>query len=107
MGGPNYATPQPVTQPSGKTIIWDWNKREFVPYTAPGAKSAGPPPPSGSGAPGDAAGAPESGAVAAPTPEPTGSRSEGHGFPLKPRRRAPGQSPTGTSLLTLLSDWGK
>jgi len=32
MGGPSYAQPAPVKRQDGSEIIWDWNRREFLPY---------------------------------------------------------------------------
>jgi hypothetical protein len=101
MGGPSYATPRPVTQPSGKTIIWSWDTQSWGPYTAPTGKavSAATMPPGEPGGVSTERGGEAPAPSAAPAAAPSGSPSEGFGFPLKPKATRKGKSPYG-SLLT-------
>jgi len=109
MGGPSYQQPSPVKRSNGTEIIWDWNKRDFVPYDRAAADRAAAEIQAHPGGTPDAYGERgDSPAGTAPSP-PTAANVPATGnkrLTIQERRRPGGPQPygAGSSLLTSRND---
>lgn len=113
MGSPGYETPYPVKRSDGSQIIWDWDKKDWLPYDPDAAKKNAPATPSPSEPPAGAAeGSPDK-APSGPAPDRygggdrnPGDRNSSPGPTVQQRRRrlaarvSSDFEPPGTTLLT-------